>query len=369
MSATDPVGPGGMTARAWTGPALALTSAALFGASTPAAKPLLAAVDPWLLAGLLYLGSGLGLFVIRSGRRLYRPTAAAEAAIGARDWPWLAAAVLCGGVMGPILLMVGLASAPASGAALLLNLETVFTALLAWFAFGQNVDRRVAFGMLAIVAGAAVLAWPGSLPSGAAAAGHWTGPLAVAGACLAWALDNNLTRKVALADPLQIAMLKGLVAGAVNVGLATMHGAILPSGATVALAGLVGLLGYGVSLVLFILALRHLGAARTGAYYAVAPFVGAALAILALGEPAGWRVTTGGLLMAAGMWLHLTERHEHEHEHAPDVHSHAHVHDLHHRHAHAAGDPPGEPHVHRHRHIRLRHRHPHYPDAHHQHGH
>lgn len=184
-----------------------------------------------------------------------------------------------------------------------------------------------------------------------------------------WAADNNLTRQVSASDPVQIAMLKGLCAGAANTGVALALGARMPPLGVVAAIGLVGLFGYGVSLVLFVLGLRHLGTARTGAYFALAPFVGALISVLFLRDPMTDGLIIAGLLMAGGVWLHLTERHEHEHRHEPMEHDHWHTHDAHHQHAHAPGDPPGEPHSHPHRHEALVHTHPHYPDIHHRHGH
>lgn len=340
----------------------ALGAAVLFGASTPAAKLLVGAVDPWMLAGLFYLGSGLGLSLWRGATMVlgHRP----EAGLARGDLPWLGAAIFCGGVVGPILLMVGLIQVTASAASLLLTLEGVATALLAWFLFRENFDRRIFAGMVAIIAGAVVLAWQPS-----ASLGGFLGPLAIVGACAAWGLDNNLTRKVSLADPVQIAMLKGLIAGPTSIALAFAHGAKLPEFSVAAMAGLVGFLGYGVSLVLFVLALRHLGAARTGAYFSTAPFLGAFFAIPVIGDAMNTQILLAGLLMGLGVWLHLTERHEHEHEHEPMEHEHRHSHGLHHRHRHGPSDPPGEPHSHRHAHIRLRHAHPHAPDMHHQHTH
>jgi drug/metabolite transporter (DMT)-like permease len=339
------------------GIAYALFSALLFGVSAPLAKLLLGAVSPWLLAGLLYLGSGLGLAVLRLVRR------SNEAGLSRRDLPWFGAAVLAGGVIGPVLLVFGLAASGAAEASLLLNLESVLTLGIAWIVFKENVDRRLLVGAAAIVAGALVLSWPED-----AAVGLGSGPLLIAGACLCWAIDNNLTRKVSAADPMQIAMVKGLAAGSVNVAIALALGAPFPSAAAIGGAGLLGFFSYGISLTLFVLALRHLGTARTGAYYALSPFIGAAVAILLLGEPFGLPFIAGGLLMAIGLWLHLTERHLHEHLHEPLEHEHVHVHDAHHQHAHPPGTPP-EPHVHKHRHARLRHRHPHYPDLHHRHSH
>jgi len=335
--------------------ASALGAAFLFGASTPAAKTLAGEMHPVLLAGLLYAGSGLGLGAWLLLRR-------EKVALQRADIPWLASAVVAGGVIGPVLLMAGLASTSAASASLLLNLEGVFTALLAWFAFRENFDRRIAFGMALIVAGGALLAFePGVLQGG------YLGALAVAGACLAWAVDNNLTRKVSASDATVIAAIKGLAAGAVNLAIAAAIGAAWPGLAKVAAAASIGLLGYGVSLALFVVALRNLGAARTGAYFSTAPFVGVALAVLALGETPELLFWPAAILMLAGVWLHITERHEHEHVHEPMEHEHSHVHDEHHGHSHDLAWNGKEPHTHPHRHARLAHRHPHYPDIHHRH--
>jgi len=260
--------------------------------------------------------------------------------------------------------MYGLLQAPASSASLLLNLEGAFTSLIAWAVFREHVPLRIALGMVVIVAGGALLSWEGHIVWGSV----W-GPLAVAGACLCWAVDNNLTQRVAAGDPVQIAQIKGLVAGTVNTGLALSLGARLPETFPASAALLVGFLGYGVSLVCFVLALRALGTARTGAYFSLAPFIGAALGLLLYREPVTPLFLAAATFMALGLWLHLSERHEHWHEHAPLEHSHAHVHDEHHHHAHGPGDPTGEPHTHPHRHSRLAHSHPHYPDIHHRHGH
>jgi drug/metabolite transporter (DMT)-like permease len=345
--------------------ALALLSAALFGVSTPAAKVLLGAIDPAVLAGLLYCGAGVGVAVLRRvARPVIRAKEPVEAPLGSADLPWLAAAIVAGGVVGPLLLMAGLARTDAATASLLLTMEGVATAFLAWFAFHENFDRRIAVGMACLVTGAVVLAW-----SGAPTIFGLVGPLAIIGACIAWGFDNNLTRKVSLADPLQIVELKGLIAGPANLALGFWAGGSLPALSPVLIAGLVGFLGYGVSLALFIRALRDLGTARTGAYFSTAPFIGAVAAILFLREPVSVQLLAAGLLMGVGVWLHLTEKHEHEHEHEVMEHAHSHVHDAHHRHAHGPDDPPGEPHTHRHRHTRLRHQHAHTPDMHHTHRH
>jgi len=344
---------------------LALLSAALFGVSTPAAKALLGTIEPAVLAGLLYCGAGIGIAVLRRVlRSSFSEGTAAEASLERSDLPWLAAAIVAGGMVGPVLLMFGLARTDATAASLLLTLEGVATATLAWFVFHENFDRRIAIGMACLVAGAIVLSWTAT-PSIAGL----IGPLTIAGACLAWGLDNNLTRKVSLADPLHIVELKGLIAGPVNLLLGLLAGGSLPPFSSMAAAGAVGFFGYGVSLALFILALRHLGTARTGAYFSTAPFIGALAALVLLREPITLQLTVAGLLMSIGVWLHVTEVHEHEHEHEPTEHSHRHVHDEHHQHEHAPDDPPGEPHTHRHRHERLRHKHAHLPDMHHTHRH
>jgi drug/metabolite transporter (DMT)-like permease len=353
-----------MVAALSSGAGLALLSALLFGASTPLAKLLLRDTDPWMLAGLLYLGSGLGLVAVKLVVRLLGSSAPREAAIRGGDWMWLALATLSGGIIGPVLLMVGLAHTAASTAALLLNLEGVLTALLAWFVFRENFDRRIALGMAAIVAGGLVLTWGGRLILSAV-----LGPIMIAGACLAWAVDNNLTRKVSQTDPVQIALLKGCVAGVVNVAIAFGLGSALPPLGVLGAAVVVGFAGYGVSLVLFVVALRHIGTARTGAYFSLAPFFGGLIAVLVLRDPVTVQIVAAGSLMALGIWLHLTERHEHEHGHKEMVHEHRHVHDQHHRHSHDGTEPPGEPHSHWHVHAQLRHSHAHFPDIHHRHEH
>lgn len=332
----------------------ALAAAILFGGSTPFAKLLLGGIDPWLLAGILYLGSGIGLTA------LGLMTKAERSRLGPGEWPWLVGAILSGGVAAPVLLMYGLSGTSAVTSSLLLNAEGVLTAVLAWVVFKENADRRIVLGMLAIVAGAAVLSWPaGSVePS-------WPS-LAVLAACLCWAIDNNLTRKVSLSDPVRIAAIKGLGAGVTNVVLAVAMGVRIPPLATAAAAGAIGLLGYGISLVAFVVGLRELGTARTGAYFSTAPFVGAIVAVLLLGESVTLRLVAAAALMGVGVWLHLTERHEHDHQHNAMEHDHAHEHDEHHHHH---GDQPQGGHGHLHRHEPVIHRHPHFPDAHHRHGH
>ena len=343
------------------GIAYALLGAALFGASTPIAKVLVGEIGPLMLAGLLYAGSGLGLGSWLVLRRWVRP--ADRPGLKAPDYKWLAGAIVSGGVIGPVLLMIALSAATASTVSLLLNLEGVFTALLAWFVFQENFDRRVLLGMALIVCGGLLLSWPSggvstSLPA-----------LAVAGACLCWALDNNLTRKISAGDSVKIAGIKGLAAGTVNLCVAAAFGAALPAPQTAAAAALIGLLGYGVSLALFVAALRQLGTARTAAYFSTAPFIGVAASFALLGEAPDASFWVASVLMAAGVALHLTERHRHLHRHEALTHIHPHTHDEHHRHEHDFAWDGTEPHSHTHAHDPLDHSHGHFPDIHHRHSH
>jgi drug/metabolite transporter (DMT)-like permease len=336
-----------------------IAAALLFGAGTPVAKLLLGEVSPWMLAGLLYAGSGLGLGLYRLVRRLPRVHLQRGEVLP------LAGAVFFGGMLGPVLLMFGLSNMPASGASLLLNAEGVFTALLAWFVFKENFDWRIALGMTAIVIGAAVL----SVPTGSAEFTSAWPSLAILGACLCWGIDNNLTRKVALNDATWIAAVKGGIAGPVNLVLAFLVGATLPQAWSIAAAMSVGLLAYGVSLVLFIVAMRYVGTARAGAYFSVAPFFGGAVAI-SFGEPITVTLIIAAVLMAFGVWLHLTEQHAHEHTHEAITHDHWHRHDdEHHDHKHSSPVAPSTWHRHEHSHTAVTHAHPHFPDSHHRHRH
>lgn len=337
----------------------ALSAAVLFGASTPAAKLILGNIPPQMLAGLLYLGLGLGLglfWLLWRGKSSEAPLRWSQAG-------WLLVVIVSGGILGPLLLMVGLQHTTASSAALMLNLEGLFTLAIAWLVYRENVDLRIGLGAAAILLGGLVLSWqPGGFGIG-------PGGLFVAAACLCWGIDNNLTRQLSNADPVQIAALKGLAAGSFNLLYAFSAGQALPPPSSAALAGLVGLFGYGVSLVCFIHALRGLGMARTGAYFSLAPFIGAGLGIVFLDEAVSLPLGIAAALMAVGLYLHLAERHAHDHSHDEMEHEHAHSHDAHHQHPHTDGAPAGEPHTHWHRHAPLLHSHPHYPDLHHRHGH
>lgn len=336
----------------------ALGAALLFGCSTPVAKMLLSGISPWMLAGLLYLGSGFGLALYRIANR------APAVMLPKGEWLWLSGAVLSGGVIAPVLLMFALTRVAASEASLLLNTEGVFTALLAWFAFRENFDRRIVLGMAAIAIGSAVLTWPGESRMASA----WPA-MAVLGACLAWGIDNNLTRKVSEADAAWIASMKGLTAGSVNLVLAFLIGEHLPPAPELAASLVIGWLAYGVSLTLFVVGLRNLGTARTGAYFSVAPFFGAIFSIPMLGEPVSMRLLAAGGFMALGISLHLTEHHIHPHTHEPVEHEHEHIHEGEHRHAHDHPVPDGEKHSHLHYHEPVTHAHMHYPDVHHRHKH
>ena len=340
----------------------ALLAAVLFGASTPFAKMLLRDTPPITLAGLLYGGSGVGLSVWIALRAALRPSQRHASHWRAEEIAWLGLAILTGGVIAPVLLMSGLRQIPAASASLLLNLEAVFTALLAWCVFRENVDRRILLGMIAIVLGGALLAWPARLELSGGA--MW---IAAAGAC--WAIDNNLTRKVSSGDPLHIAALKGLTAGAVNLSLAAHLGLSWPAPALISGAAMLGFAGYGVSLTLFVLALRSLGTARTGAYFATAPFIGAVLSLLLFRHMPTPALLLAALLMGIGVWLHLTEHHEHEHAHPRERHIHSHRHDAHHQHEHDFEWDGQEPHDHEHVHEPVTHSHSHYPDNHHRHEH
>lgn len=335
----------------------ALISALLFGASTPFAKLLVGEMPPILLAGLLYLGSGIGLGIIHLLR--YKNW---HRRLSIKELGWLSGAIFFGGILSPILLMLGLTYLNAGSASLLLNFESVLTAVLAWIFFKEHTDKRIMFGMFLIVVGGIILSWSKSLVLG-------NGSLAIVAACLCWAIDNNLTRKISSSDALFIAGSKGFISGVVNISLAFSLGIKLPSWTTVNYALLLGFFSYGVSLLLFVLALRGLGTARASAYFSTAPFIGAAIAIVFFHEPTSVHFWIAAVLMAIGVWIHLSEYHDHVHTHEALFHSHAHVHDEHHQHDHNFPWDGKEPHTHPHQHEPITHSHHHYPDIHHRHKH
>jgi drug/metabolite transporter (DMT)-like permease len=338
------------------GIALGLLAAALFGASIPVTKRLAADADPLVLAGLLYLGAGAALALLRALRR------GSEARLRATDAPWLAGIVVAGAVAGPALLVVGLRRLPGVPAALLLNLEAPLTALVAVAVFGEHLSGR-GWAAVALLAGGAtaLAAAPGALRL------DGVGAAALVAACAAWALDTNLTQRLSLRDPVALVRFKGLAGGACTLFLGLALGGRLPSPRGVGAALAVGALGYGASIVWHVEAMRALGAARQSALFATAPFAGAVLSVPLLGERFTFRELIAAGLMAAGVLLLARERHEHAHVHEAIEHEHLHVHDDHHRHDHAA--PVAEPHTHVHRHERVEHSHAHVSDPHHRHKH
>jgi drug/metabolite transporter (DMT)-like permease len=334
-------------------------AAALFGLSAPVAKVLLADMQPLMLAGLFYVGSG-GCITIY---RLLRP-ANAEAKLRSMDVPALAGLALLGGMMGPVLMLWGLSRVGALTGSLLLNLEAPFTMLVAVLLFREHMGKRAVAAAACILGGALVL----KLRPAGTDTDAW-GILAIAAACLCWAFDNNLTQRLTTRDPFAVVRTKALVAGTANLALAYVAGQPPPPATVLAAALLVGALSYGASVVLDAYALRHIGAAREAAYFATAPFMGALGAVFIVGEPLrAWDVASL-LLMIAGVFMLIRERHAHAHEHAAMTHEHIHVHDEHHQHNHALGVSRVEPHSHEHYHARLVHDHPHVPDLHHRHRH
>lgn len=357
MSATGPGQPSHAAVSVPRGAVSGLAAAALFGASAPVAKLLIPGAGPLMLAGLLYLGAGAGLLAAGAFRR---PDA--EAPLRRSDLPILASVIVAGGIVGPVLLVIGLARLSGAAAALLLNLEAPFTVGLAVVMLGERLSRRELLGVVAVILGAAALTWaPGAVVLDS------VGVACVAGACAAWALDNNLSQRLAIRDPVAVVRAKALVAGAFNVALGLVLGERVPSVAYLGAALVTGSLGYGLSLVLHLLAVRSLGAARQAAYFATAPFIGALVAVPLLHDRLSPAHLGAGVVMALGIAIILRARHGHLHEHRAEQHEHAHVHDLHHTHAHAV--PVVEPHSHRHQHAPLTHDHPHLPDVHHRHSH
>ena len=344
----------------------AVAAAALFGASAPLAKLLLSQMEPVPLAALLYLGSGFGLLLFRTVRRFDGPAAATEARLGRADLPWLAGAVVAGGIAAPIVLMFSLRITPAATASILLNFEAVATAAIAAVVFKEAIGRNAWVAVACITAGSTLLSISGS--------GEWgvsLGALGVLAACTLWGIDNNFTRNISAKDPVSIGMIKGLVAGAFSLSLAIVLGQGFPRFSAVVGALALGALSYGLSVVLFIFAMRHLGAGRTSALFGTAPFVGAVLSFTLFRETPGALFLIALPMMIAGVIALATEEHGHEHTHAAMAHEHRHCHDdPHHAHPHQAEDgASSDCHSHPHGHAPLAHSHPHAPDLHHRHEH
>lgn len=344
----------------------ALTAAALFGASAPFSKLLLENIQPVPLAALLYLGSGIGTLLLRLLWR-GKDSQTQETSLSRADLPWLLGAVLAGGVAAPILLMLGLQHTPGAAASLLLNFETVATSLIAFFAFREAIGRKIWAAIGLVTAASILLSWD---PSGGW--GFSMGSLAILSACVLWGVDNNFTRNISAKDPGAIVIIKGIAAGGFSAVLALLTGQTFPGGVTLLLALLLGALSYGLSITLFILALRGLGAARTSALFGSAPFAGMLLSLILLGERPALIFLPALVLMAAGAWLLLSEDHEHWHLHESILHDHRHAHhDTHHTHEHGPDKVlnPNEEHAHSHAHAPTRHAHTHNPDVHHRHEH
>lgn len=339
------------------GTATGLAAALLFGFSTPVAKLLLPGSGPFMMAGLLYLGSGLGLFAFQ----LFQPRRR-EAPLRRADVVPLVGVVLAGGLIAPVLLMVGLGRLPGSSASLLLNLEAPFTMALAVIAFGESLERAEVVGAAAVVLGAAALTVRGRLGDVGA-----VGALCVAGACFAWAIDNNLSQRLSLPDPVAVTQRKSLAAGIANVAISYALGERVVSGRQLVGALATGAVGYGVSIVLHLLAMRRLGAARQAALFATAPFAGALASVPLLGERLSPRDILAAIVMGVGVLVMVRTHHSHAHVHERLEHEHAHEHDEHHQHLHEVEERG--PHSHRHEHAALVHDHPHLPDAHHRHRH
>lgn len=338
----------------------AIFAALLFGIAPALTKSVTSAFSPLMIAGILYLGSGIGL----SGYLLWKRPPLGEWQELGKAWKPAMMAIVLGGAVGPGLMVYGLSTTPAATASLILTLEGVFTALIAWVLFKEHFHIRIGTGMLFVVAGAMVLSF-----SGKPEPGQFAGLVALFGACFAWGLDNNYTRMASHVNSTILACCKGLAAGAANVILAISLGAPLPATGVFAQIGVIGLLCYGTSLIFFIEALRGIGVSRTAAYFGLAPFAGVIFSVAWLGEGITLALIIASVLVALGIWLHITEKHDHEHAHPQMNHAHWHEHDEHHQHRHSWPWDPSKPHGHPHCHAPVVHTHGHFPDLHHRHTH
>lgn len=360
------IGEAGFVQRTQTIPtAQAFLAALLFGASAPLAKLLLGQVEPVFLAAFLYWGSGLGVLLFKLVMTTRSSGVRQEASLSRSDYRWLLGAVLCGGILAPILLLISLRETPASTASLLLNFESVATAFIAAIVFREAISKRASWVILAVTLGSILLSWD--------TRGEWgfsIGALGVVGACFLWGIDNNLTRNISAKDPLVIVLVKGFGAGTVSFLIATVLGGSLPSLPTILMAMVLGALSYGLSIVLFIRAMRNLGVARTSAVFGTAPLAGVVLSFALFQETPTPFFVVALMLMTAAMLLLLTEKHVHPHAHEPVTHDHQHRHDDgHHQHQHPEALEAGQAHSHRHTHEPLSHDHSHLPDIQHRHGH
>ena len=314
-------------------------------------------VGSFTTAALLYAGAAVVAWFLR------RP-AAKEAGIQKSDWPRLFAMAGSGAVIGPVALAWGLQHTSGSSASLMLTLEAVFTAVLAWRWYGETLDKRVIAAVVLLLTGGVVLV----IEQGTLGHVQLWGLLAVMLATVAWGVDNTLSRGVADRDPGQVVLVKAVLGLVCTLALATLFDEPTPLATTAMGLVAVGATGYGLSLRFYLLAQRTFGAARTGSVFAFAPFIGA-IGALALGDRSGsGLMVMAGALMMLGVLLHLMEAHAHEHTHDPLEHEHSHRHDDgHHDHVHAL--MPTDPHNHRHKHEPVTHSHAHVPDAHHEHSH
>ena len=341
-----------------------IISASLFGISTPLAKLLVKNIPPVALAGLFYLGAfaGLSLYSIARRKRLIDPDKKVVS-LEKKDFFWLAGAVLTGGIIGPISLMMGLTLVSGFSASLLLNLEGLATVIIAVFIFKENAGKRLWLALVCMTIAGLFLTWdPGQ--------GKFSlvGPLLILLAMVCWGIDNNLTRNISDKDPIQITRIKGLVAGTISLSLALILGMKILLDLKIALALLLGSFSYGISLVFFIKALEKLGSSRAGAFFSFAPFIGTIASLIILREWVGWVMFPAAGFMIIGVWLIISERHSHLHLHKAITHTHSHKHsDRHHLHEHSGTF--FEPHTHEHTHFELSHIHVHWPDTHHRHGH
>ena len=338
-------------------------SAALFGISPPLAKLLVKNIPPVALAGFLYFGAFAGLSLYSIMRRIVSTENIRSANLKKEDFPWLFGAVISGGIIAPICLMFGLSQISGFTTSLLLNLEGIFTAVVAVIFFKEKAGKRLWLALMCMTAAGVFLTWDSSQGKF-----NFLGPLLVTLSMICWGIDNNLTRNISTRNPIQITCIKGFVSGLVSISLAYTLGMAIKWDLTIFYALLLGSFSYGISLVFFIKALEGLGSFRAGIFFSLAPFIGAVTSLILLQEWIGWVMFPAMMLTVAGFWFISTENHLHPHLHQEADHTHLHNHkDMHHIHEHA--EFAQEPHVHEHKHLEENHVHPHWPDTHHRHVH